>query len=47
MKIEVLGDGCAKCRVLVKNVREAVVEAAPDAEVVSVSDPERIAHYGL
>jgi small redox-active disulfide protein 2 len=47
MTIEILGDGCFKCRELEKNARQAVADAAPEAEIVVTSDPGRIAHYHL
>lgn len=41
-KIEVLGTGCAKCKRLEKNVREAVKETGLDIEVVKIDDLEEI-----
>ena len=43
MKIEVLGDGCTKCRALKKRVEQAVVDLGLDAEVNAVMDPEKLA----
>lgn len=42
-KIEVLGNGCIKCRKLYENVCRAVAETATEAEVVAVNDPEQLA----
>ena len=43
MKIEILGDGCARCKALKTRVQQAVEELEVDAEIISVMDPERIA----
>jgi len=43
MKIEVLGDGCTKCRALKKRVEQAVKDLELDAEVSAVMDPEKLA----
>lgn len=43
MKIEVLGDGCTKCKALRKRVQQAVDELGIQAEVSAVMDLERIA----
>ncbi len=47
MKIEILGSGCAKCRTLEANVREAVKEMAIDVEIVKVDDFAEIAKRGV
>lgn len=47
MKIEVLGSGCAKCKTLEANVREAVSELAIEAEIVKVDDFAEIAKFGV
>jgi len=46
-KIEVLGTGCAKCKRLEKNVREAVSELGLSIEVVKIDDFEEIIRRGL
>jgi small redox-active disulfide protein 2 len=46
-RIEVLGTGCAKCKRLEKNAREAVAELAIVAEVVKVEDLQEIMNRGL
>ncbi len=46
-KIEVLGPGCANCKALEKNAREAVMMAGVEAEVVKVTDYRTIAGYGV
>ena len=43
MKIEILGDGCTKCRALKKRVQQAVMDLELDAEVSAVMDPEKLA----
>ena len=45
MTIEILGDGCSKCKVLKKHVQQAINELALDSEVNSVDDPELIAYF--
>ena len=47
MKIEVLGPGCARCRTLEKNVREAVEEMGLDADVQKVEAIKDIAARGV
>ena len=47
MKIEILGSGCANCRKLEENAKEAVKKAGKDAEVVKVTDFSEIASYGV
>jgi small redox-active disulfide protein 2 len=47
MKIEILGTGCAKCRKLETNVREAVAELGSDAQVEKVEDLAAITGYGI
>lgn len=43
MKIEILGDGCTKCRALKKRVQQAVLDLNLDADVSADMDPERLA----
>lgn len=45
MKVEILGDGCAKCKALKSKVQQAVDELGIQADISSVIDPERIAAY--
>lgn len=47
MKIEVLGSGCSKCKQLEANVRKALEEAGKKAEVVKVTEIEKIIGYGV
>ena len=46
-KIEVLGPGCANCKRLEANAREAVMMAGVEAEIVKVTDYRQIAAYGV
>jgi len=46
-KIEVLGPGCENCRRLEAAVREAVMMAGVEAEIVKVTDYARIAAHGV
>jgi small redox-active disulfide protein 2 len=45
--IEVLGPGCANCKRLEANAREAVVMAGVDAEVVKIVDYREIMARGV
>jgi small redox-active disulfide protein 2 len=45
--IEVLGPGCANCRTLEANVREAVAQAGIAAEIRHVTDFAEIAGRGV
>jgi small redox-active disulfide protein 2 len=47
MKIEILGAGCAKCKALEKNVRQAVKELGVPAEILKVEDIMEIMNYGV
>jgi len=42
MKIEVLGDGCARCNKLYETVLKAVKLSGKEVEVVKEMDPQRI-----
>lgn len=45
--IKVLGPGCAKCKKLDENVREAVKEMNLEADVFKVDDIQQIIGYGI
>jgi len=47
MKIEILGTGCAKCKALYENVKQAVDETGTSAELVKVEDIPSIMKYGV
>ncbi|HOI83781.1 MAG TPA: thioredoxin family protein [Campylobacterales bacterium] len=47
MKIEILGTGCAKCKMLLEITQNAVEKAGVDAEIVKVEDPIAIMNYGV
>ena len=47
VKIEVLGSGCANCRKLEANARDAVGLAGVEAEIVKVTDYAEIAARGV
>ncbi len=47
MKIEVLGSGCTNCRKLEQDVNAALAELGIEAEVVKVTDLNKISSYGV
>lgn len=47
MLIEILGRGCARCRILEDRTREALEPLGITAEVVHVTDPVAIAAAGV
>lgn len=47
MKIEVLGPGCPNCKKVEKDVFNALKELNIEAEVVKVTDLEKISSYGV
>ena len=46
-KIQVLGPGCQKCKVLAERVNEAVRELGLDCEVEKITDINRIIEFGV
>ena len=47
MKVQILGSGCAKCKLLEEHARQAVAELGLDAEIEKVTDFEKIAEMGV
>ena len=47
MKVQILGTGCAKCKLLEQHAREAVADLGLEAEVVKVEDIETIMEMGV
>ncbi len=47
MKIQILGTGCAKCKLLEQHAQEAVAQLGINAEVEKVSEIEKIAEMGV
>jgi small redox-active disulfide protein 2 len=47
MRIEILGSGCPKCKMLEANARKAVEELKIKAEIVKVTDMGKIISYGV
>ncbi len=45
MKLQILGTGCPKCRQLLANAQQAVIEAGVPAEIEKVSEPAEIAKF--
>lgn len=47
MRIQILGTGCPKCRLLEEHVRQAVKELGVSAEIEKVTDIEEIMRFGV
>ncbi|MBN2547050.1 MAG: TM0996/MTH895 family glutaredoxin-like protein [Spirochaetes bacterium] len=47
MRIQILGTGCPKCKMLEANAQEAVKELSMDAEVVKVDNIDDIMNFGV
>ncbi len=47
MTIEILGTGCAKCRALEENVKQAVARSGKFAQIKKVDDITEIMKYGV
>jgi small redox-active disulfide protein 2 len=47
MKVQILGSGCTKCKLLEQHAREAVVELGSDAVIEKVTDLDDIMEMGV
>jgi small redox-active disulfide protein 2 len=47
VRIEILGMGCPKCKMLEENAKKAVAETGVEAEVVKITDVDKIIEYGV
>lgn len=47
MKIEILGNGCPKCKKLNELVEEAINELGASAEIIKVTDINKMIDYGV
>ena len=47
MKIEILGTGCPKCKMLEANAKKALEESGRKAEIVKVTEIDKIVSYGV
>ena len=47
LKVKILGTGCTKCKTLEEIVREIVQELELNAEIVKVTDINKIIEYGV
>jgi small redox-active disulfide protein 2 len=47
VKIEVLGTGCARCNTTEEIVKQALLDAGIETEVVKVKDIREISKYGV
>lgn len=46
MKVQILGSGCAKCKLLEQHAREAVAQLGIQAEVEKITDVDEIMEMG-
>lgn len=47
MKVEILGMGCPKCKMLYENTLSALKNAGKEAKVVKVEDLSKITEYAV
>ena len=47
MTIQILGTGCAKCRMLEKHAQEAIRKANLDATIEKITDIDEIMNFGV
>ena len=47
MKIEILGTGCPNCKRLEENVKKALEETGKKAEIIKVTEIDKIVEYGV
>ena len=47
MKMEILGTGCPKCKQLTANAEEALKELNVQAEIIKVTEIDKIIEYGV
>ncbi len=47
MKIEILGTGCPKCKKLTELVEEAINELGVSAEIIKITEINKIIDYGV
>ena len=47
MKIQILGTGCPKCKVLAANTEQAIKDTGVDAEIEKITSIMEIAKFGI
>jgi small redox-active disulfide protein 2 len=47
MKIQILGTGCAKCKTLAANAKQAVEELGIDAQIEKIEDIKEIMKFNV
>lgn len=47
MRIQIYGMGCARCNMLLENVRDAVRETGVSAEIIKIDDAPQMIEAGI
>jgi len=47
MKIEILGTGCPKCKMLEENTKKALAESGKKADIIKVTEIDKIIGCGV
>ena len=47
MKVQILGTGCPKCRLLEEHARQAILELGLSAEIEKITEIDRILEMGV
>jgi small redox-active disulfide protein 2 len=47
MKVQILGTGCPKCKLLEQHAREAIMELGIQADVEKITDIDKIMEMGV
>ncbi|MDD5681064.1 MAG: thioredoxin family protein [Candidatus Omnitrophica bacterium] len=47
MKIEILGIGCPKCKMLYENAKKAAAEKGVQAEIIKIEDMDKFTEYNV
>jgi small redox-active disulfide protein 2 len=47
MKIQIIGTGCPKCRILLENAKKAADDLGVQYEIEKITDPDDIVEFGV